>query len=136
MIWLGTPLTVRAVVTLFGTAIVLAGLLLWIIPFLLALITVLRKKKKNPNDDSNEFRTALYVGRMWHVRFEPIQHAFTYPYFTFALDMSEVTMEKKIFEQELWPLSLIMSFRESDHLKDVPPQSPQETFLDRLFRLI
>ena len=87
-----------------------------------------------------EFQSsALYVGRVWHTRFLPIKHSFTYPIFIFGLNLNEIyhtessdtsttTASKKEtshnddiacrFHSMLWPLSLIVSFNPNDHLKN------------------
>jgi len=68
---------------------------------------------------STATQTALYCGRVAHTRFKPVLHSFSYPLFFCFLDLSEVG---KIFEggrkSMLWPLNLLMSFREEDHLKN------------------
>jgi DUF1365 family protein len=54
---------------------------------------------------------------VWHTRYLPIRHAFEYPLFLFCLDLEEIESEQ-IFEDKLWPLSLIMNFSDGDHLKN------------------
>lgn len=58
--------------------------------------------------------SALYTGNVWHTRFHPKRHAFTYPIFMFSLDLEELD----IFHEILWPLSWLVNFREKDHLKN------------------
>jgi len=59
--------------------------------------------------------SALYIGNVWHTRFYPRKHAFTYPIFMFALDLEELDA----FQQTIWPLSVwITKFRETDHMKN------------------
>jgi DUF1365 family protein len=80
------------------------------VPLLLAAVTVFRAAMaKAP---TKTFQSALYVGKVWHTRFHPKVHAFSYPIFMFALDLEEVDS----LADRLWPLNVIMSFRETDHL--------------------
>jgi len=114
---------------LWTAAACLAGLLvialvtLLLVPIILAQITVWRyafqrqsQKQQQTRKSWNEFRSALHVGTVWHTRHLPVQHAFRYPLFLFCLDLQEV--QDGLFANTLWPLSTIVSFRESDHLKN------------------
>jgi uncharacterized protein len=91
-------------------------------------------------------RSALYAGRVWHTRFHPIRHAFSYPLFIFCIDLQEVEGSEpqtaglgkpstvrtssrnssRIIER-LWPLTLIASFRPADHLKNGEGQHPDKS---------
>jgi len=51
-------------------------------PLLLAVIEALRKR-------STLTKSKLCVGQVWHTRFHPKRHSFTYPIFMFALDLEE-----------------------------------------------
>lgn len=83
-------------------------------PLLLAFLTLIRHDSWR--DDS--FKSALYAGRVWHTRYLPLRHAFTYPLFMFCLDLKDEVEDQQLFSEILWPLSLIMNFQESDHLKN------------------
>jgi len=65
----------------------------------------------------SDLETALFSGRVSHTRFQPATHAFSYPLFFCCLDLNEVD---RIFRgtSNLWPLSLLMQFRDCDHLKN------------------
>ena len=154
-------LTKEMLLTLFRT-ILLRGclfitiLLLFVflfLPLILATVTVLRQqlrkyyyqfeRKRNPTKKSSNdvnfslFQSsALYFGRVWHTRFQPIKHSFTYPIFIFGLNFDEIyyddttTVTSNVGSDEsnnsdvcrfgsmLWPLSLIVSFNPNDHLKN------------------
>ena len=99
----------------------------FVAPFFLAAVAWLRSIVK-PTDWHHRARSALYAGRVWHTRYLPIRHAFEYPLFLFCLDLAEIESEQ-IFEDKLWPLSLIMKFSDSDHLKNGEglPVTAQET---------
>jgi hypothetical protein len=79
--------------------------------------------------------TALYCGRVAHTRFEPVIHSFSYPLFFCLVDLSEVDTlfgNEKEFHSDgsgvrgngsdgggmLWPLNILMTFRDEDHLKN------------------
>eukprot|EP00566_Odontella_aurita_P011285 CAMPEP_0113571550 /NCGR_PEP_ID=MMETSP0015_2-20120614/25614_1 /TAXON_ID=2838 /ORGANISM="Odontella" /LENGTH=395 /DNA_ID=CAMNT_0000474509 /DNA_START=13 /DNA_END=1200 /DNA_ORIENTATION=+ /assembly_acc=CAM_ASM_000160 len=101
------------VITLVSiAAVALAPLLV----FLLAFATVLRKWSRSGHKWS-DLNTALFSGRVAHTRFQPRTHSFSYPLFFCCLDLDEVN---KIFrvKSDLWPLSLLMQFRDEDHLKN------------------
>lgn len=79
------------------------------LPLILAEVTRQRNRLRKDTTSS------LYVGRVWHTRLIPKKHAFNYPLFVFALDLEEV---EDLFTTQLWPLSLIVDFRNIDHLKN------------------
>ena len=85
-------------------------------PLVLGTLTVLRQQwrqrrsMKNAHDET--MQSTLLVGRVWHTRFRPVKHAFTYPLFMFGIELDEEHM----FAQHLWPLSLIMNFSPRHHL--------------------
>jgi DUF1365 family protein len=116
---MGILLTVVAIVaTLLGLSV----LTFFLLPLFLAQITLGRRRlsKKNKKGLSlswKDFRSALYTGTVWHTRHLPVKHAFKYPLFLFCLDLQEVENES-LFEDTLWPLSMIVSFRPADHLKN------------------
>lgn len=80
------------------------------LPLVLAEITRLRN-----HQNKTEPTSSLYVGRVWHARLQPKHHGFDYPLFVFALDLEEVD---ELFSIRLWPLSLLVKFRNEDHLKN------------------
>lgn len=99
--------------------VLLAGLVGFVaLPLILAEITRWRNSKS-----SDTILSSLYVGRVWHARLLPKHHGFNYPLFVFALDLEEV---EDLFADKLWPLSLVVSFRNRDHLKN-GEGSPKET---------
>ena len=118
------------------SALVIA-FVLFTAPFVLALLTLLRRRQEQQE------RSALYAGRVWHTRYRPVRHAFEYPLFLFCLDLEEC--ENGRFRRKLWPLSMIMDFRESDHLKngeglveqqDDSDTSPPALLTERILRLV
>lgn len=94
-----------------------------VLPLLLAL--------RNTLKESNLKHSKLYTGRVWHTRFQPKKHAFTYPIFIFALDLEE---NFKSF------MSPILTFRESDHLKNgegiAKEGGADNSLLERVLRLV
>ena len=120
---------------LLAAAIAVPAIFLVVIPTLtlvLATITTLRSRHRFSSSASTAaFRTALFKGRVSHTRYRPAAHSFSYPLFFCVLDLDEVS---ELFGGEsstsasasatasvqpvLWPLSLLMQFRESDHLKN------------------
>ncbi|GAX22178.1 hypothetical protein FisN_19Lh238 [Fistulifera solaris] len=101
-------------------------LLLIILPLVLAVLTCCRRRQQQ-HFYSNHYRSALYYGRVWHTRFKPVAHSFTYPLFLFGLDLHEEIEEQELFPHVLWPLSLIMNFRSEDHLKNQEGSSHTST---------
>ena len=79
-------------------------------PLALGAITALRQQWRN--NDNNKLQSTLLTGRVWHTRFYPTKHAFTYPLFMFGIELDE----EEGFHQHLWPLSLIMRFSPCHHL--------------------
>eukprot|EP00611_Tribonema_gayanum_P016319 TRINITY_DN28444_c0_g1_i1.p1 TRINITY_DN28444_c0_g1~~TRINITY_DN28444_c0_g1_i1.p1 ORF type:complete len:142 (+),score=9.69 TRINITY_DN28444_c0_g1_i1:3-428(+) len=75
--------------------------------------------------------SALYSGRVWHNRFHPTEHSFTYPIFYAFLDLDELPL---VFPWYLWPLATrfnipaLARFDAADHLKDQPQQVIQRSF--------
>lgn len=89
--------------------------------FFLAIITRLRQiiirslsSSAGKDDISSNGNTALYTGRVSHTRYKPVLHSFSYPLFFCLLDLSEI----EAFRSQLWPLNMLMAFREEDHLKN------------------
>ncbi len=128
---------------LFGTILVV--LIFVILPLILATITVLRQqlyyyklriqnRRKNSTKNIESYHphlsfksSSLYAGRVWHTRFLPIKHSFTYPIFIFGLNLDDIYCSDSVtafnndacrFQSIMWPLSLIVSFNPNDHLKN------------------
>lgn len=116
-----------AILLLTACVVVLAILLL--LPFLFAILTLLRQRfLLSPQSFP---LSSLYVGRVWHTRLAPRKHAFTYPIFVFGIDLKEASD----LDNWLWPLSSIARLRESDHLKNGEGGSSGH-FLARVLRLV
>jgi len=100
-------------------------LIIPIVTLVLALITTLCNFKI-----ISSYRTSLYSGRVSHARFKPVVHSFSYPLFFCLLDLDEIDklFGKQCLDKEdksekrsrpaLYPLNILMSFRETDHLKN------------------
>lgn len=50
--------------------------------------TLARKSRKSRGGGLG--RSGIYVGRVWHVRFKPTKHRFSYPIFYCLLDLDEL----------------------------------------------
>jgi DUF1365 family protein len=101
-------------------------------PLVLALISYLIEVADKQNDYKLLKDSALYTGRVWHTRFLPKRHAFTYPIFMFALDLEEI----ESFERKLWPLlPWIVQFRTTDHLKNGEGGGAELSLAQRVLRL-
>lgn len=128
---LGKLLLILFSVSLVGICLVFA-----LLPFFLAAVTCLRQKRNN----WNKYRSSLYFGRVWHSRFVPVSHSFTYPLFLFCLDLHDEVEKENLFGQVLWPLSLLMNFSERDHLKNQEGMRPGSTskglLSERIMRLV
>lgn len=113
----------KKMIFLIFVAMCLSLLLLFVVlPILFAVCEALKT--------NNLQQSRLFVGRVWHTRFQPKRHAFTYPIFTFALDLEEVV------GNFFYP---ILSFRESDHLKNGEGSSSTSTensLAQRVLRLV
>lgn len=86
-------------------------------PILLSMIVLLRGWY-NGFGSWTSLRSAIYVGRVWHSRFLPVGHAFTYPLFMYLLDLNDEVEEMGLFTRLMWPLSMIVNFSDADHLKN------------------
>jgi DUF1365 family protein len=97
----------------------------------------------------SSYQTALFRGRVSHVRFQPKVHSFSYPIFFFLIDLFETSQlfqdssDKSKSEHEsypdLWPLSTIMSFHDRDHLKNgegISRDGSNNTLWARIQRLV
>jgi len=113
-------------------------LLVQLITILLAVVTIMKQRLRvsktqktlKPNEKESkqsakkenhfwsEYTTALYSGRVSHIRYHPAIHSFSYPLFFFCLDLKEVDGLFLSNNASLWPLSLFMQFRPEDHLKN------------------
>jgi len=114
-------------------------------PFALALATSIRRafllfvscrgRKAAPATTSSASGTVcssscLYLGRVWHTRYRPVNHAFAYPLLIFGLDLEEMegywgngnsnsNNDESRSENWWWPLCWIVQFRPfEDHLKN------------------
>ena len=124
--------TLMTALWIIAACIVLPLAVFLLLPLILAQITVWRGKYEDQN-----FRSSLYIGRVWHTRHLPTKHAFQYPLFIFALDLEET--EDELFEDKLWPLSIIANLRGSDHLKNGEgreEQAASNTLRERIYRLV
>ena len=107
-------------------------LLIPIATLILAIVTTIRQRllacSAKPLSLSS-YQTAIYRGRVSHTRYRPTTHSFSYPLFFCVLDLNEVddlfgsancggSDKGSRSRAALWPLSLLMQFRESDHLKN------------------
>lgn len=112
--------------------IILGGLVGFVaLPLVLAEITRWRNR-----NSAAEPTSSLYVGRVWHARLQPKYHGFNYPLFVFALDLEEVT---DLFSNKLWPLSIIVNFRDKDHLKNGegdPRENEKNEIANRVIRMV
>eukprot|EP00903_Cladosiphon_okamuranus_P008379 g8057.t1 len=75
-----------------------------------------RRRRRGEGDG----RSGIYAGRVWHARFKPTAHRFTYPIFYCLVDLDELDVA---FPWYLWPvgsarLPALARFRSSDHLKE------------------
>ena len=86
-------------------------ILLVVITFVLAAITTVRGKFQKS-------QSALYEGRVWHTRFHPVKHGFSYPIFVACIDLQDNDSENDDFQEALYPLSSVMALRDSDHYKN------------------
>lgn len=106
--------------------LLLASLSLFLCFVILPLALAVREAFKTSKLQNSK----LYVGRVWHTRFQPKRHAFTYPIFTFALDLEEEVGDF---------FSPILTFRESDHLKNgegISSERTDNSLAQRVLRLV
>jgi uncharacterized protein len=148
-VWVISTLRIGIIVVIIVTTCFVA------VPFVLATITVLLQQWSRRTVEPKQVLPAsgLYVGRIWHTRYHPIRHAFTYPLFIFGLNFDDIycdRQQKLLFTSILWPLSLIVRFNPLDHLKngegivsksdtdDATKATPhwQGSLADRIFRLV
>jgi DUF1365 family protein len=106
----------------------------------LAFITSIRRRFRQLPTWSS-YNTALYEGRVSHTRFVPTVHAFSYPLFFCVLDLDEAKALFSPGRGALWPLSLLMQYRDTDHLKNGEGLAPKKdgdsnSTRSRLCRLI
>jgi uncharacterized protein len=141
-------------------AIVVLGIVAFFlsVPWVLACLTVLRdslrqhlrwKQRQLRRDDEADSTVPfqltlpqavsilrLYKGRVWHSRYRPVLHEFTYPVFLFEVDVTALHQQlvvvgsgsnddgspSLLYDDALfdamWPLSTIVQFRSEDHLKN------------------
>lgn len=88
-------------------SLVVVGICLALVFLVFPLVLAISQLQKN---GARSFRNSkLYVGQVWHTRFQPKLHGFTYPIFMFVLDLEEDFGDF---------MSPVVRFRESDHLKN------------------
>jgi len=105
-----------------------------LITIILAMITEIRSWNSDKNWSS--FSTALFVGRVSHIRYVPVSHCFAYPLFFICLNLEESAELFLNNNSKLWPLNILMKFQESDHLKNGEGYSNDDNHLkDRIRRL-
>ena len=96
------------------------------IPVTIALFTLLLAAltQFHWQQSNKKYKTALYVGRVSHTRLIPVIHSFNYPLFMCAVDLEEtdrlwgIRDPTSLHSSSLWPLSIVMRFREQDHYKN------------------
>lgn len=49
-----------------------------------------RRRRRQQGEGDHGGRSGIYYGRVWHVRFKPTVHQFTYPVFYCLLDLDEL----------------------------------------------
>lgn len=81
-----TPFFASLLTSLAVVGGVAVGLFVFL-PLLLALWETL--KRGGSNSSSRFSKSKLCVGQVWHTRFHPKRHSFSYPIFMFALDLEE-----------------------------------------------
>jgi DUF1365 family protein len=109
-------------------------------PLVLGLLTRIRHKlleKSGTTSEKDTLRSTLLMGRVWHTRFRPTKHAFSYPLFLFGVDLDD----EESFNRVLWPLSWIMKFSSADHLIngegcDKASTSSSRRLVERIYSLV
>ncbi|CAN0158180.1 unnamed protein product [Pylaiella littoralis] len=106
------------VVSAATTAGVSLLLLLSLVAVSFALDATARRRRRSRGEEE-EGRSGIYAGRVWHVRFKPTVHRFSYPIFYCLVDLDELDVA---FPWYLWPigsarLPALARFRPADHLK-------------------
>jgi len=105
-------------------AIILAAIITTILLAVITWIhqTIRTKASGDPSMAVTTMTSAIFSGRVSHIRFQPKRHSFAYPLFFCLLDLTEV---KKLFKGNgkghlplMWPLNYLFHFREEDHLKN------------------
>jgi len=125
--------TLKLILLVVAACILLPLAVLFLLPLILAQFTVWRGRYKDKN-----YQSSLFVGRVWHTRHLPTHHAFCYPLFIFAVDLEKI--EDELFDDKLWPLSIIMNLRTSDHLKNgeglIIQADDNDKLRERIYRLV
>jgi len=112
--------------------------LLVLIPVILALYTLLLAALAHyrRRTHTEQYKTALYVGRVSHTRLVPVVHSFNYPLFMCAVDLDETEQLWGAHSSaSLWPLSTVMAFREEDHYKNGEGGGSDLSLIGRSFNL-
>ena len=84
-------------------------LILVTVTLILTECTRLRQQQRTLNNNS---KSTMFVGRVSHSRKLPATHSFSYPIFMACVDLEED------YDEILYPLSLIMAFKNDDHYKN------------------
>ncbi|CAM9397940.1 unnamed protein product [Chrysoparadoxa australica] len=95
-----------------------AGWLGCLLVLLAVIIVDTIRRRLNPMAYAKQ-RTALYIGRVWHSRYHPKPHKFTYPIFYCAVDLDELD---SAIPWSIWPLAsskwpALARFEKGDHFK-------------------
>ena len=126
--------TVTMCALAIGVGLGISALASFLTPLVLGMVTQARQKLLK-NDEDGELQSTLLTGRVWHTRFHPVKHSFSYPLFMFGIDLDdEVT-----FNRILWPLSWIMKFSVTDHLINGEGRDEiltHQSLQDRVFSLV
>ena len=107
---------VGAIILIVGITTILLAVITWIHQ------TIRTKASGDPSMAVTAMTSAIFSGRVSHIRFQPKRHSFAYPLFFCLLDLTEV---KTLFKGNgkghlplMWPLNYLFHFREEDHLKN------------------
>ena len=68
------------------------------------------------SNNNNDNKSTLLIGRVWHTRFHPTRHGFSYPLFMFGVHLNDNDDDDNTLNRQLWPLSTIMHFSTKHHL--------------------
>lgn len=84
--------SLRLTWSIFKVAVATAGaaflLLLVLMAVALAADALARRRKRSRGE--GEGRSGIYAGRVWHARFKPTAHRFSYPIFYCLIDLDEL----------------------------------------------
>ena len=118
--------------SLHPVAVIAIGLLLTIFSIILMLVIDGLGTKKSSG------LSCLYIGRVWHARFQPTFHKFAYGLFYTYLDLDHLDGTFK----GMWPLAshtrpAFARFKEVDHCKDIQREDEQGLpLVEKIRRLV